>query len=150
MNKRRKIILIVSALIVIAVAGYLISPLFISKESHDTSPLTLTDTQASVEREGSFVDGAHEVSGKALVIENGNNKLLRFENFETLNGPDLRIYLATDNMASDFVDLGVLKATKGEVNYEIPAGTDTEKYSTVLVWCRAFSVNFGSAQLVKE
>jgi len=45
------------------------------------------------------------------------------------------------------VDVGRLKANIGNQNYPIPAGTDMTKYDTVLIWCRAFSVLFGSADL---
>jgi electron transfer DM13 len=45
------------------------------------------------------------------------------------------------------VNLGRLKANIGNQNYQIPEGTDITKYDTVLIWCRAFSVLFGSADL---
>ncbi len=53
----------------------------------------------------------------------------------------------TDKSASDFVDFGRLKANIGNQNYEIPEETDLTKYDTVLIWCKAFSVLFGSADL---
>ena len=73
--------------------------------------------------------------------------VLRLENFRATNGPDLYVYLATDNSASDFVDLGKLKGNIGNQNYDIPEGTDFSRYDTVLIWCKAFSVLFGSAKL---
>jgi arsenite methyltransferase len=57
------------------------------------------------------------------------------------------INLATDKGASDIVNLGRLKGNIGNQNYPIPDGTDLTKYDTVLIWCKAFSVLFGSAQL---
>jgi Electron transfer DM13 len=63
-------------------------------------------------------------------------------------GPDLYVYLSTDKNASDFVNLGRLKGNVGDQNYEIPDGTDFSKYDTALIWCQAFSVLFGSAELV--
>ena len=59
----------------------------------------------------------------------------------------LIIYLSTDKSASDFVNLDGLKANIGNQNYLILAGTDMTKYDTVLIWCRVFSVLFGSAEL---
>ena len=79
-------------------------------------------------------------------MEDGSN-VLRLENFRATNGPDLFVYLATDKGASEFVNLGVLKANIGNQNYDIPEGTDLEKYNNVLIWCRAFSLYFGSAEL---
>ena len=89
-----------------------------------------------------FVAREHDVKGKALLIEDGGKKILRFENFETINGPDVRIYLSADLQARDFVEVSPLRATKGNVNYDIPAGTNTAKYNKVLVWCKAFGVLF--------
>jgi hypothetical protein len=47
----------------------------------------------------------------------------------------------------DFKNLGGLKGNKGDQQYTIPKGVDIEKYGTVLIWCRAFSVAFGTAPL---
>jgi Electron transfer DM13 len=100
---------------------------------------------------GEFVgagDGTHNAEGvaKEISTEDGR-KFIRFENFKVTNGPDLYVYLATDQSASDFVDIGKLKANNGNQNYEIPDGTDLAKYKTVVIWCKAFSVLFGSAEL---
>lgn len=43
--------------------------------------------------------------------------------------------------------LGKLKANNGNQNYNIPSEIDLAKYDTVLIWCRPFSVLFGSADL---
>jgi hypothetical protein len=100
---------------------------------------------------GEFVgvnDGIHNAEGMAKVIQlDDASMILRLENFKATNGPDLYVYLATDNSASDFVNLGRLKGNIGNQNYDIPAGTDLSKYHTVLIWCQAFSVLFGSAEL---
>ena len=100
---------------------------------------------------GEFVgvnDGIHDAEGMAKVIQLGDaSMILRLENFKATNGPDLYVYLATDNSASDFVNLGKLKGNIGNQNYGIPEGTDFSKYHAVLIWCQAFSVLFGSAEL---
>ena len=67
--------------------------------------------------------------------------------FFSTNGPDLYVYLSTDKSASDFVNLGRLKGNMGNQNYEIPQGTDLERYGTVLIWCKAFSVLSVKAEL---
>ena len=98
--------------------------------------------------QGDFKPMAHEVEGKALLIESDGKKIIRFEDFNTINGPDLYIYLSSGLGNEDFVDLGRIKATKGDVNYDVPEGTDTSKYKHVLVWCRAFRVLFSYAELL--
>ncbi|MGH1520816.1 MAG: DM13 domain-containing protein, partial [Nitrosopumilus sp.] len=100
---------------------------------------------------GMFVgvgDGVHDAQGDTFTIplENGG-EVLRLENFKATNGPDLYVYLSTDKEASDYVDLGRLKANNGNQNYDIPSNVDLEKYNKVLIWCKAFGVLFGSAEL---
>ena len=96
---------------------------------------------------GGFAALDHEGRGRAEVVRMSDKLILQLRDFQTDAGPDLRLYLSTDDQASDFVDLGGLKGNSGNQVYEIPAGTDTKKYGTVLVWCRAFSVPFTAAEL---
>ena len=93
-------------------------------------------------------DGLHDaqVDAYTIPLEDGST-VLRLENFESTNGPDLFVYLSTDDNASEFINLGELKANKGNQNYEIPDDTDLSKYNKVLIWCKSFSVLFGSVEL---
>jgi hypothetical protein len=103
---------------------------------------------------GNFVgsgDGFHKAEGIAKVITLADGKtFLRLENLKATNGPDLYVYLSTGKDVSDIVNLGRLKGNIGNQNYEIPTGTDLSKYSTVLIWCKAFSTLFGSAILSSQ
>ena len=103
---------------------------------------------------GNFVgagDGFHNAEGVAKVLTLSDGKtFLRLENLKTTNGPDLYVYLSTGKDSSDIVNLGRLKGNIGNQNYEIPTGTDLSKYSTVLIWCKAFSTLFGSAKLSNQ
>jgi hypothetical protein len=100
---------------------------------------------------GSFIgagDGFHNAEGLARVFPLGDgNAILRLENFKSTNGPNVHLYLATDKTANNFIDLGRLKTNNGNQNYNIPHVTDLAKYNVVLIWCKDFSVLFGSAQL---
>ena len=69
--------------------------------------------------------------------------ILRLENFKSTNGPNVHLYLSTDKAASNFIDLGRLKANNGNQNYNILDGTDLSKYTMVLIWCK-ISLLFGS------
>jgi hypothetical protein len=110
---------------------------------------------ASVVLSGEFRSHAHETLGVASVHQLSDRRVLRLTGFSTSNGPDVRVYLvaagdATDNETvtrAGFVELGKLKGTQGDQNYDIPAGLDLEKYRAVTIWCRRFSVNFGTAPL---
>ena len=114
--------------------------------------MTTTQETANKTLAGTFVgagDGFHNAEGVAKLIQVGDGtNILRLENLKATNGPDLYVYLSTDKTASDFVSLGRLKGNMGNQNYEIPNGTNLTKYNNVLIWCRAFSVLFGSAQLL--
>ena len=112
-----------------------------------------TDTSRNM-LSGKFIglnDGIHNAEGvvKVIALDDGTS-VLRLENFKATNGPDLYVYLATDKSASDIVNLGRLKGNIGNQNYAIPAGTNLTKYNTALIWCKAFSVLFGSAQLASS
>jgi hypothetical protein len=122
------------------------------REMTDKGDSMTKDGPAMADKEisGNFVgvgDGIHDASGLAKVIPVDGSDVLRLEDFRSSNGPDLYVYLSVDKEASDFVDLGRLKGNIGNQNYDIPAGTDLSKYDTVLIWCKQFSVLFGSAEL---
>lgn len=176
MNKKIILSVIVAA-IVIPFSVYALSPLFINttvdeklpetalvtksetmekdemtdKMEKDDTMMKDTESRVAVSLSGSFVgvgDGIHDAKGNALVVPLENSQqILRLEEFSSTNGPDLYVYLASDTDASDYVSLGRLKANNGNQNYDIPEGTDLAKYDTVLIWCKQFSVLFGSAEL---
>jgi hypothetical protein len=105
---------------------------------------------------GSFVSrNRYTVTGTASAyqLEDGQ-RLLRLEDFESTNGPDLFVYLTVagaseDDAAldADFVDLGVLSGNIGNQNYVIPADVDLDRYDSVVIWCRRFTTSFGVADL---
>lgn len=137
--------------------------LFIDKKVDETAPIsaaasptpTVEETIRVLQSSGSFRSLAHKTSGQAILdqAEDGNY-YVRFETFETENGPDVRVYLSTaaateegNAFIQDFIDLGDLKGNIGDQNYQIPHGTDLAKYRSVVVWCRRFKVGFGVAPL---
>jgi hypothetical protein len=167
MRKRNAII----GLAIIAVAGgwYAFRPerLFVNKtvnESLGAVTATSASTPAAAAAPatlamGSFHSNAHDTRGTATVIDvGGGHRVLRLTNFATSNGPDVRVYLVAaadvqDNATvktAGFVELGPMKGNIGDQNYEIPPTVDLESYRTVTIWCKRFSVNFGSAPLAKS
>jgi hypothetical protein len=124
----------------------------INKEINEEMSKSTDNLSFTRNLEGTFIgvgDGFHNVDGiaKILTLVDGST-ILRLENFKSTNGPDLHVYLSTDKMASNFMDLGRLKGNIGNQNYEVPVDIDLSKYNNVLIWCKAFSVLFGNAQLV--
>lgn len=89
----------------------------------------------------------HTTTGIARLIKDKDGKrFLLLENFHTDRGPDLRIFLSTSQRNDNFIEL-TNKLSVGNVRLEVPAETNTEEQKFVLVWCKAFSVLFGSAEL---
>ncbi|MGH7513649.1 MAG: DM13 domain-containing protein [Gemmatimonadales bacterium] len=154
--KRRSWIL---GLVVLAGAGwYLFRPelLFVNKRVNETLVASQGASAPMVVLRGQFHSVAHETKGTASVHElGGGNRVLRLTDFATSNGPDVRVYLieapdASDNTTvtkSGYLELGKLKGNEGDQNYEIPAGTDLNKYHAVTIWCYRFNVNFATAPL---
>lgn len=106
--------------------------------------------------QGEFYNLAHEGMGTATLYQLADgSRLLRFENFEVLNGPDLHVYLAPQDPIPNTVgleldgslDLGKLKGNLGAQNYEIPADLDLSLYKSVVIWCQPFRVPFNAASL---
>jgi hypothetical protein len=97
----------------------------------------------------------HATSGRARVIATaGGRRYVRFEDFETSNGPALKVYLSAappsgpgDRFDDRFVDLGDLKGNIGSQNYAIPRDVRLDGYRSVVVWCKRFSVPFAAAAL---
>ena len=103
---------------------------------------------------GAFAPVAHSAEGTASAIRTrAGARVLTLTRFSVDNGPDLRVYLVEGPARSEaevkrFEDLGALKGNKGDQQYALPRGVDLRRYSTVVIWCRAFSVEFARAPLV--
>ena len=96
---------------------------------------------------GRFTNQAHDTSGRATLIETPDGeRVVTLTDFKTDPGPDVRVYLVPDpgGGVEDAVDLGKLKGNKGNQQYDVPAGAAT---GAVVIWCRAFTVAFGTATL---
>ncbi len=122
------------------------------ESSEPTEPDTATTStvpEITTVASGSFIDSAiHAGTGDVNVLTDGNQTFLRFEeNFSTDNGPDLNVYLRAEDGSGDFIDLGDLKGNIGSQNYEIPAGTDLDRFTEIDIWCVRFGVSFTTTQL---
>lgn len=99
---------------------------------------------------GTFTDGEHPTDGVASVVMTPDRHVLTLTMFVTDPGPDLRVYLvAPGTRVTEGVDLGGLKGNKGDQQYVIPEDITrpTLDNASVVIWCRAFSVAFGTAKL---
>jgi len=45
------------------------------------------------------------------------------------------------------VELGTLKGSQGDQNYDLPAAADLKQYQAVVIYCKGFHAIFGVAKL---
>ncbi|GIH93827.1 DM13 domain-containing protein [Planobispora siamensis] len=170
--------------VAVAVALYLFQPwrLFTTVEVNEAPPVAAGSTQApgtagdgtgegaqggsegkagktKVLATGTFISHEHDTSGKARLLELADgSRVLRIEDLDTSDGPDLRVWLSdqpvkegTDGWFNlddgKHLELGELKGNKGDANYAVPADADLEALKSVTIWCKRFSVSFGAATL---
>ncbi|MDO0913243.1 DM13 domain-containing protein [Streptomyces sp. DT2A-34] len=110
---------------------------------------------------GELISHEHTTSGTVRLVRLADGShVVRLENLDTSNGPDLRVWL-TDAPVKEgragwgvfddgaYVSLGKLKGNKGSQNYTVPEDIDPARYSSVSIWCDRFDVSFGAAELAR-
>jgi hypothetical protein len=143
---------VILAIGILWLAYYAISPLFRHIKLDEALPQASVPAEEGITEVSSAVVGTagHPASGTARIVEAGGKNYVRYENLKTINGPDLFIYLAKDLDAKEHVNLGVLRATEGNVNYEIPSTVNLAEYRYVLTWCKQFGVLFNYADIARR
>lgn len=131
---------------------------FIKTEIHEELPTPAASVPGAIEPEmltvavGEFgeIDFIHKGSGQAKLVEINGKMILRLENFSVTSGPDLYVYLSNAIKPTHdikdlggYVNLGRLKATSGDQNYDVPA--NAKGYRTAVIWCKQFGVLFSFA-----
>ena len=127
------------------------------------SPTPSAPTPAGPETlaSGELISHEHTTSGavKLVRLADGSH-VVRLENLDTSNGPDLRVWLTDAPVKEgragwhvfddgEYVSLGRLKGNKGSQNYPLPAGVDPARFNSVSIWCDRFDVSFGAAELAR-
>ena len=130
------------------------SVVMMDKEMNDDM-MDGAEAEWAVVGQGQFAgaDNFHQGSGNAAIFAQGDQRVLRLENFEVTNGPDLHVLLIENPGATshaelgEYIDLGSLKGNIGNQNYDIPAGADVSTYRAVMIYCMPFHVVFATAPL---
>lgn len=130
--------------------------LFVNRRLNEAFPAAADHSSVMALGSGTFYGIMHPTAGTATIYRLANgDRLLRFTNFRTSNGPDVHVYLVAATDAPDnasvqragFIDLGTIKGNIGDQNYTLPRDLDLSKYEAVSIWCKRFRVNFGTAPL---
>lgn len=110
---------------------------------------------ASVEvLNGRVVPVAHSASGRAAVVHvGGGRRVLTLRRFRISPGPRVRVWLVPRGVRGDGRiprdrrDLGALKGSRGNQQYEIPRSVDLRRYQSVVFWCVPFTQALARADL---
>jgi hypothetical protein len=101
-------------------------------------------------------DNFHRGSGSVGLYQLADGSyILRLEDLDVTNGPDLRVMLSDhpDPLTkesfqnSNYVELDKLKGNIGNQNYPIPANLDPVSFTSVVIYCKPFHVLFSVAPL---
>jgi hypothetical protein len=164
---RKKVLKYTLISVLLIFAGWAIIPIFIDREVSEELPnqattITVQETptsvpspdainekqEMSIERSGTFSGrNNYSAEGSVRLVEDADGvRYLRFDdNFKTSNGPDLLVYIGSEQDRG--ISLGVLKGNIGSQNYQLPDDLDVQSVDTVTIFCRSFNVDFGSASL---
>jgi hypothetical protein len=108
---------------------------------------------------GSFsgVDIIREANGSVHMYEQAEgSKVLRFEEFGIVNGPDLHVILSASpqpQTSADMrlnnldLDLGALKANLGSQNYDVPSELRIDDYHSVVIYSQSLDLIYAYATL---
>jgi hypothetical protein len=103
---------------------------------------------------GTLIGGeaGDEARGDVTIKKLGTKYYLQFKNFTSNDGPDVHVYfsktIGTHAVPPlEYQDLGFLKYTSGNFNYELAGAPDVANYKYVLIWCARFRIQFGYTEL---
>ena len=125
-------------------------------ESPMEEPMTfaMRSTSAVSLSTGNFRDKDRVCRGsdRATIYQlEDETNVLRLEDLDVTNGPDLHVLLMVDSEGRDksqgYIDLGKLKGNIGNQNYRIPDDVVVSDYHAVMTYCQPFHVVFSTAPL---
>ena len=97
--------------------------------------------------------GGYDIAGVATLKNENNQKSISLDNnFNTVSGPDLHIYLGTKNESPSSVGnktvlISLLKSNTGQQTFSVHDSVDISAYDYVLIHCLAGNHFWGGGQL---
>jgi len=162
----KKVFKIWSTLVWILILAFIIwniLPLLSSRHVEDTFPTEVVSSDTTTNGANADIKVLSEwnfrsteditTSGSIKIVQTWDSHILRIEDLQTTNGPDLFVYLSEKKSLQDESDvkgsyrLAKLKWNSGNQNYEIPNDIDISQYHSVAIHCRAYNHSFGYAEL---
>jgi hypothetical protein len=108
---------------------------------------------------GSFtrIDEVRWATGNVVIYEQADDsKVVRFEDFDIVNGPDLRVMLTAKSaealsmdpsLGITDIDLGPLRGNVGHQNYMLPPEIDVRSYSHIAIVSSGLNIVYTIAPL---
>jgi hypothetical protein len=144
----------------LGVGIWALMPYFFSRQVSEGFPAggsqAATAPQALLSGDFTRVDPVHAADGTATIYRlPDGSRVLRLEGFKVTNGPDLFVSLSGHPMPRNrvevhdrgYLEIQALKANEGDQNYELPADLNLDEFKAVVIYCRAFSFVFSTAEL---
>jgi len=101
----------------------------------EDEPPVIVENGALLEGPFSLIDArGNTTQATVRIIYSPEETLVQFENWAGAHGSDAYIYFATDEEASDYVNLSPAKMTSGVLVYGVPLDIDLSSYNYLLVF----------------
>ena len=120
---------------------------FISEGKDEIISYTGPDTKMITFTQVSGIKG-YDAQGTASVFVGNDAKFLRLEDFGVAGGIDQHVYLTKDGTPGTGIDVGLLKATQGDQNYDITS-IDPNEYHVLIIYSNLFDAYYAHAELLK-
>ncbi|QLE01190.1 DM13 domain-containing protein [Galbibacter sp. BG1] len=123
--------------------------------------IVLTSVYATAQEGSEWVEKVYSIKGNWSIVENDGKFMFRLgSNFNTLPGPELKLYLSPKGIHEinerDAVHqqggllIAELQSNKGRQEYPFPEGTNLADFKSLVIHCEKFSVVWGGIDLSKE
>ncbi len=87
-------------------------------------------------------------AGEAAVYVSSEMTFLRLQDFGIASGIDQKLYLTKDGTIETGIEIGALKASQGDQNYNI-SGIDHDVYNTLIIYSKPFEMYYGYAKFIR-
>ncbi|WP_335965213.1 DM13 domain-containing protein [Galbibacter sp. PAP.153] len=121
---------------------------------------TLITSSAYTQNGNQWVEKVYNVKGNWSITEkNGQHYFRLGSNFNTLAGPNLKLYLSPLKMSEiknrEAIDkeggvlIAELKSNKGSQQYKLPEDINLTDYKSIVIHCQQFAVVWGGVDIEK-
>lgn len=90
----------------------------------------------------------YDASGTASIVYAGDMVFLRLEDFSVTSGIDQHLYLTKDGTIASGIDLGPIKASIGNQNYDV-TGIDVDAYNVLIIYSDTFDTYYAYTKFLK-